>query len=97
MVHFTPSLSSAVIFCRMHCVLLPTSQNLGVLTAMWFEFPPVPQPPTITLQSSKDYIFDPRENIIIRCEAKGKPHPRYTPVGPGLHVVNFIKAKLLRK
>lgn len=36
----------------------------------------VPQPPTITLQSPKDYIFDPRENIVIHCEAKGKPHPR---------------------
>lgn len=38
---------------------------------------PVPQPPTITLQSPKDYIFDPRENIVIHCEAKGKPHPRW--------------------
>lgn len=39
--------------------------------------PPVPQPPTITLQSPKDYIFDPRENIVIHCEAKGKPNPRW--------------------
>ncbi len=38
---------------------------------------PVPQPPTITVQSPKDYIFDPRENIVIHCEAKGKPHPRW--------------------
>lgn len=37
----------------------------------------VPQPPTITHQSPKDYIIDPRENIIIHCEAKGKPHPRW--------------------
>lgn len=37
----------------------------------------VPQPPTIILQSPKDYIFDPRENIVIHCEAKGKPHPRW--------------------
>lgn len=37
----------------------------------------MPQPPTITLQSPKDYIFDPRENIVIHCEAKGKPHPRW--------------------
>lgn len=37
----------------------------------------VPQPPTITHQSPKDYIIDPRENIIIYCEAKGKPHPRW--------------------
>uniref|UniRef100_A0A2K6LKX8 Neuronal cell adhesion molecule n=1 Tax=Rhinopithecus bieti TaxID=61621 RepID=A0A2K6LKX8_RHIBE len=31
------------------------------------------QPPTITQQSPKDYIIDPRENIVIQCEAKGKP------------------------
>lgn len=37
----------------------------------------VPQPPTITHQSPKDYIIDPRENVIIHCEAKGKPHPRW--------------------
>ncbi|XP_077567492.1 uncharacterized protein LOC144192255 [Stigmatopora nigra] len=36
----------------------------------------LPQPPTITYQSPKDYIIDPRENIVIHCEAKGKPHPR---------------------
>ncbi|TNN71682.1 Neuronal cell adhesion molecule [Liparis tanakae] len=36
----------------------------------------LPQPPTITHQSPKDYIIDPRENIIIHCEAKGKPPPR---------------------
>lgn len=34
------------------------------------------QPPTITQQSPKDYIVDPRENIVIQCEAKGKPPPR---------------------
>lgn len=39
--------------------------------------PLVPQPPTITLQSPKDYIFDPREHIIIHCEAKGNPQPRW--------------------
>jgi len=35
------------------------------------------QPPTITQQSPKDYIIDPRENIVIQCEAKGKPPPRW--------------------
>lgn len=35
------------------------------------------QPPTITQQSPKDYIIDPRENIVIQCEAKGKPAPRW--------------------
>ncbi|KAG2468076.1 NFASC protein, partial [Polypterus senegalus] len=38
----------------------------------------VKQPPTITKQSPKDYIVDPRDNIIIECEAKGNPLPSYT-------------------
>ncbi|XP_017292615.1 neurofascin homolog (chicken) a isoform X12 [Kryptolebias marmoratus] len=33
------------------------------------------QPPTIIKQSVKDYIVDPRDNIIIECEAKGNPVP----------------------
>lgn len=55
----------------------------GLVMQLRFHLPPtsfwsplVPQPPTITHQSPKDYIIDPRENIIIHCEAKGKPHPR---------------------
>uniref|UniRef100_A0A8D3D0C0 Neuronal cell adhesion molecule a n=1 Tax=Scophthalmus maximus TaxID=52904 RepID=A0A8D3D0C0_SCOMX len=46
---------------------------------------PVPQPPTITLQSPKDYIFDPRENIVIHCEAKGKPTPSFSWTRNGTH------------
>ncbi|XP_063073732.1 neuronal cell adhesion molecule a [Engraulis encrasicolus] len=38
----------------------------------------LPQPPTITYQSPKDYIIDPRENIVISCEAKGQPHPSFS-------------------
>uniref|UniRef100_A0A3Q2CE86 Neural cell adhesion molecule L1 n=1 Tax=Cyprinodon variegatus TaxID=28743 RepID=A0A3Q2CE86_CYPVA len=38
----------------------------------------LPQPPTITLQSPKDYIFDPRDKIVIQCEAKGNPHPSFS-------------------
>uniref|UniRef100_A0A3B4A4E3 Neural cell adhesion molecule L1 n=1 Tax=Periophthalmus magnuspinnatus TaxID=409849 RepID=A0A3B4A4E3_9GOBI len=45
----------------------------------------LPQPPTITLQSPKDYIFDPRENIVIHCEAKGKPHPSFSWTRNGTH------------
>uniref|UniRef100_A0A4W6FI38 Neuronal cell adhesion molecule n=1 Tax=Lates calcarifer TaxID=8187 RepID=A0A4W6FI38_LATCA len=45
----------------------------------------VPQPPTITHQSPKDYIIDPRENIIIHCEAKGKPHPSFSWTRNGTH------------
>ncbi|XP_049327571.1 neurofascin homolog (chicken) a isoform X9 [Astyanax mexicanus] len=35
------------------------------------------QPPTIVKQSVKDYIVDPRDNIIIECEAKGNPVPTF--------------------
>ncbi|XP_054883250.1 neurofascin homolog (chicken) a isoform X19 [Poeciliopsis prolifica] len=37
------------------------------------------QPPTIIKQSVKDYIVDPRDNtIIIECEAKGNPVPKFS-------------------
>ncbi|XP_041091978.1 neurofascin homolog (chicken) a isoform X29 [Polyodon spathula] len=36
------------------------------------------QPPTITKQSVKHYIVDPRDNIIIECEAKGNPIPSFS-------------------
>lgn len=45
---------------------------------MWFGgvfLSPVKQPPTIMKQSVKNYIVDPRDNIIIECEAKGNPVP----------------------
>ncbi|XP_034623104.1 neurofascin isoform X13 [Trachemys scripta elegans] len=38
----------------------------------------LPQPPTITKQSVKDYIVDPRDNIFIDCEAKGNPIPTFS-------------------
>ncbi|XP_034522089.1 neuronal cell adhesion molecule isoform X5 [Ailuropoda melanoleuca] len=43
------------------------------------------QPPTITQQSPKDYIIDPRENIVIQCEAKGKPAPSFSWTRNGTH------------
>ncbi|XP_036774845.2 neuronal cell adhesion molecule isoform X4 [Manis pentadactyla] len=43
------------------------------------------QPPTITQQSPKDYIIDPRENIVIQCEAKGKPSPSFSWTQNGTH------------
>ncbi|XP_009879161.1 PREDICTED: neuronal cell adhesion molecule isoform X5 [Charadrius vociferus] len=43
------------------------------------------QPPTITRQSPKDYIVDPRENIVIQCEAKGKPPPSFSWTRNGTH------------
>uniref|UniRef100_A0A8C8SDZ4 Neurofascin n=1 Tax=Pelusios castaneus TaxID=367368 RepID=A0A8C8SDZ4_9SAUR len=38
----------------------------------------MPQPPTITKQSVKDYIVDPRDNIFIECEGKGNPVPTFS-------------------
>ncbi|XP_074971641.1 neurofascin isoform X2 [Phalacrocorax aristotelis] len=38
----------------------------------------LPQPPTITKQSVKDYIVDPRDNIFIECEGKGNPVPTFS-------------------
>ncbi|XP_040199793.1 neuronal cell adhesion molecule isoform X26 [Rana temporaria] len=54
-----------------------------VLTALEVPLDPqlleqLPQPPTITHQSPKHYIVDPRENIVIKCEAKGKPSPSFS-------------------
>ncbi|XP_059833818.1 neuronal cell adhesion molecule a isoform X3 [Hypanus sabinus] len=45
----------------------------------------LPQPPTITHQSPKDYIIDPRDNILIQCEAKGNPAPRFSWTRNGTH------------
>ncbi|XP_026774960.1 neuronal cell adhesion molecule a isoform X13 [Pangasianodon hypophthalmus] len=61
-----------------------------VLTALEVPLDPkvlegLPQPPTITHQSPKDYIVDPRENIVIHCEAKGKPHPSFSWTKNGIH------------
>uniref|UniRef100_A0A667XZC2 Neural cell adhesion molecule L1 n=1 Tax=Myripristis murdjan TaxID=586833 RepID=A0A667XZC2_9TELE len=58
---------------------------------------PVPQPPTITLQSPKDYIFDPRENIVIHCDAKGKPHPSFSWTRNGTHFDVEKDSKVLMK
>uniref|UniRef100_UPI0037E727A9 neuronal cell adhesion molecule-like isoform X2 n=1 Tax=Semicossyphus pulcher TaxID=241346 RepID=UPI0037E727A9 len=57
----------------------------------------LPQPPTITLQSPKDYIFDPRENIVIHCEAKGKPHPSFSWTRNGSHFDVEKDSKVLMK
>ncbi|XP_069759216.1 neuronal cell adhesion molecule a isoform X1 [Narcine bancroftii] len=45
----------------------------------------LPQPPTIIHQSPKDYIIDPRDNIVIQCEAKGKPAPSFSWTRNGTH------------
>ncbi|KAJ6656252.1 hypothetical protein lerEdw1_003980 [Lerista edwardsae] len=68
---FTNRISSLLFLCQ-------------VITAL--DVPPdLPQPPTITQQSPKDYIVDPRENIVIQCEAKGKPPPSFSWTRNGTH------------
>ncbi|XP_053717703.1 neuronal cell adhesion molecule a isoform X1 [Synchiropus splendidus] len=57
----------------------------------------LPQPPTITSQSPKDYIIDPRENIVIHCEAKGKPHPSFSWTRNGSHFDVEKDSKVLMK
>ncbi|XP_028304755.1 neuronal cell adhesion molecule a isoform X8 [Gouania willdenowi] len=57
----------------------------------------LPQPPTIILQSPKDYIFDPRENIVIYCEAKGKPQPSFSWTRNGTHFDVEEDSKVLMK
>uniref|UniRef100_G3NH03 Neural cell adhesion molecule L1 n=1 Tax=Gasterosteus aculeatus aculeatus TaxID=481459 RepID=G3NH03_GASAC len=36
------------------------------------------QPPTIIKQSMKDHIVDPKDTMVIECEAKGNPHPIFS-------------------
>uniref|UniRef100_H3CKU0 Neural cell adhesion molecule L1 n=1 Tax=Tetraodon nigroviridis TaxID=99883 RepID=H3CKU0_TETNG len=67
-----------------------TPRSLLLLLLLWrhaafIEIPQDPkiqqdlkQPPTIVKQSVKDYIVDPRDNIIIECEAKGNPVPDFS-------------------
>ncbi|XP_069927243.1 neuronal cell adhesion molecule isoform X9 [Oryctolagus cuniculus] len=66
-----------LLLCRMICALeVPLDPKL---------LEDLVQPPTITQQSPKDFIIDPRENIIIQCEAKGKPPPSFSWTRNGTH------------
>ncbi|XP_032648367.1 neurofascin isoform X16 [Chelonoidis abingdonii] len=59
----------------------------------------LPQPPTITKQSVKDYIVDPRDNIFIDCEAKGNPVPvfSWTRNGKFFNVAKDPKVSMQRR
>ncbi|EDL39669.1 neurofascin, isoform CRA_a [Mus musculus] len=52
----------------------PSSSSLGGAIEIPMD---LTQPPTITKQSVKDHIVDPRDNILIECEAKGNPAPSF--------------------
>uniref|UniRef100_A0A8C6VJ54 Neurofascin n=1 Tax=Naja naja TaxID=35670 RepID=A0A8C6VJ54_NAJNA len=58
--------------------LRPFAAHRSLITMTYGIFTSVPQPPTITKQSAKDYIVDPRDNIFIECEAKGNPTPTFS-------------------
>uniref|UniRef100_A0A2K5K2A4 Neurofascin n=1 Tax=Colobus angolensis palliatus TaxID=336983 RepID=A0A2K5K2A4_COLAP len=68
-----PWVHAAFLFCLLslggaiEIPMDPSIQNERKLT----------QPPTITKQSVKDHIVDPRDNILIECEAKGNPAPSF--------------------
>ncbi|XP_035236393.1 neurofascin-like isoform X2 [Anguilla anguilla] len=58
--------------------------ELGLLLLLWqdvfaMEVPlDFKQPPTITKQSMKEHLADPKEGIFIECEAKGNPFPSFS-------------------
>uniref|UniRef100_A0A3Q3G739 Neural cell adhesion molecule L1 n=1 Tax=Labrus bergylta TaxID=56723 RepID=A0A3Q3G739_9LABR len=60
------------------CVCAISVHSLIPVTPSLSPPPTVKQPPTIIKQSVKDYIVDPRDNIIIECEAKGNPVPTFS-------------------
>uniref|UniRef100_A0AAX7TTV9 Neural cell adhesion molecule L1 n=1 Tax=Astatotilapia calliptera TaxID=8154 RepID=A0AAX7TTV9_ASTCA len=66
---------------RLHCLHVLLYDSLGgepLLKLLSCFSLPVKQPPTIMKQSVKNYIVDPRDNIIIECEAKGNPVPTFS-------------------
>ncbi|TDH10291.1 hypothetical protein EPR50_G00073480 [Perca flavescens] len=48
--------------------------------SVWaFDIPlEIRQPPTIIKQSMKEHIVDPKDTMVIECEAKGNPHPIFS-------------------
>ncbi|XP_063783380.1 neuronal cell adhesion molecule isoform X11 [Pseudophryne corroboree] len=74
---FSSRASLALVLCQVIIALeVPLDPNL---------LEQLPQPPTITHQSPKNYVVDPRENILIQCKAKGKPPPSFSWTRNGTH------------
>uniref|UniRef100_A0A2K5RE26 Neurofascin n=1 Tax=Cebus imitator TaxID=2715852 RepID=A0A2K5RE26_CEBIM len=63
-----PWVHAAFLFCLL---------SLGGAIEIPMDRESLTQPPTITKQSVKDHIVDPRDNILIECEAKGNPAPSF--------------------
>ncbi|KAG7221561.1 hypothetical protein INR49_017092 [Caranx melampygus] len=53
--------------CDRECAFVPASVKIQVR-----------QPPTIIKQSMKEHIVDPKDTMVIECEAKGNPHPIFS-------------------
>ncbi|XP_037629766.1 neurofascin isoform X1 [Sebastes umbrosus] len=57
------------------------------------------QPPTIIKQSMKEHIVDPKDTMVIECEAKGNPHPIFSwrRNGKYLNVARDAQASMRRR
>ncbi|XP_061759174.1 neurofascin-like [Nerophis ophidion] len=62
------------------CTLLQTVLLMLLWQSVWpLDIPlEIRQPPTITKQSMKEHIVDPKDTMVIECEAKGNPHPIFS-------------------
>uniref|UniRef100_A0A3Q3FAH5 Neurofascin n=1 Tax=Labrus bergylta TaxID=56723 RepID=A0A3Q3FAH5_9LABR len=61
------------------CALCYLCSNFTFSKLMYsISLPAVRQPPTIIKQSMKDHIVDPKDTMVIECEAKGNPHPIFS-------------------
>uniref|UniRef100_A0A8D1K7H1 Neurofascin n=1 Tax=Sus scrofa TaxID=9823 RepID=A0A8D1K7H1_PIG len=60
-----------------HAAILFSLLSLSTAIEIPMDRESLSQPPTITKQSVKDHIVDPRDNILIECEAKGNPAPSF--------------------
>ncbi|XP_061703153.1 neurofascin isoform X2 [Syngnathoides biaculeatus] len=65
-------------------VKMGTSLRPALLMLFWqsvwaLDVPPeIRQPPSILKQSMKEHIVDPKDVMVIECEAKGNPHPIFS-------------------
>uniref|UniRef100_A0A8C2ZV88 Neural cell adhesion molecule L1 n=1 Tax=Cyclopterus lumpus TaxID=8103 RepID=A0A8C2ZV88_CYCLU len=52
----------------------------ALLLVLWQtdSLPAVRQPPAIIKQSMKEHIVDPKDTMVIECEARGNPHPIFS-------------------
>ncbi|XP_029007762.1 neurofascin homolog (chicken) a isoform X20 [Betta splendens] len=69
--HATPALMLFLLLLTHEAANIEVPQDQKILQEL-------KQPPTIIKQSAKDFIVDPRDNIIIECEAKGNPVPTFS-------------------